>query len=118
MKPDRYLLEKVLRWGFSVAMLAVLALSFYESPFYRLTADFITKRDKALCHLKISRDFEHTATLGIPGIDNFLTTVNELHQGVDLAMKACLRDKNLKTLYVRQTCDEEGGQLSRTVFCR
>lgn len=116
-----YKFEIWMRWGFALALVATLANSLYDSPAAKMISKLVGNEPSrpAPCEVKISRDFEHTASLNIDGMESLVRRATNLYGGINVAREACRRDPTLKTVYLRQTCDNSGGgQLSRTWFCR
>ncbi len=121
MGSKEYKFEIWMRWGFALALVVVLGFWFFESPYYRLTpALFGAKQDPsaARCQLRISRDFEHSASLDLSGMEALVRRATDIRSGFSVALEACRRDPTLKAVFLRQSCDRFGGQLSRTVFCQ
>jgi hypothetical protein len=109
-----------LRWGFAAALVIVMGLSFYGSPFYHLVPSVMGSRvvEQPRCRLELARDSEFTAGLGLPGLESLAATYRNIGRGFRLAQQACRKDTSLKTVYVRQNCGAGRTQISRTVFCR
>jgi len=119
MFSDRYFLERCLRWGFSLGLVALVAVSFLESPFYKMLPGWFTSDIPGAprCQVQLSRDFEHTAALGFPQLESLALRTRTLRRATRLAKEACRNDSTLKVIYLRQTCDG-GRHLSKTVFCQ
>ena len=118
MQSNPYRFEIWLRWGFLVALFLSVGFSFYGYPVATRMPTIQGQRQVPQCRVQISRDLEHTASLGMPALESMARQMRSVNAAIPVTYRACAADKSLKTVHVRQNCDPTGGgPLSHAVSC-
>lgn len=120
MFSDRYLFEKFLRWAFSVGLVAVVGLTFFNSELYRRHSWWLTgepaPRYSRSCFFQLSSNPNFTAGIGFPQFESFVRRARNQEEAVGFAKEACQNEQSLATVYLREMCDGQT-RAHQTVGC-
>jgi len=119
-KQKSFTLSNALRWTLTLALLAVMTVAIYRSPFYTMVSRYVAapQPHRPRCEVEASLDFDHRAALTIPGLENLKRGSRNIAGAMSLVQTACAKDPSLKVIYLRQACGDNGARLSRTIYCR